>query len=696
MVKGNECFSVEDARKLVQNPRYVIDEFVGSGAMACVYKVSERGTPNIYAMKLLREKYRQLEQFVEIFEREAGYMRDLQYPNIVRFYKFVNETQSAYILMDYVVGKPLTNEIKHARTTGEMIPIPKIVRMMAQIARAIHYLHDENVVHRDIKPGNVLLSFEDESAYLTDLGITGAHDDALLSGAGTPSYMPYEQQVHEPIDRTVDIYAFGVMLYEVFTGRKPFLPEKGLPFSEARNQIIEMHKNDRVPSVVTFRSELPPEIDTFFQQALAKNPAERYGDIMDFAKDIHEALRDQLPPDLQDFESIRPQAIQRSAIPEIIEVPVAPTSFNRIIRGGIAAIILIVVLVASGIFANNQVSNPTATPSEALVDAVTDEVEATTEVVVVTATQSPDEENTPNVEASNTAPPTEDSDDAIVWRDLPTFSLAEGIDAIGIGEDLNAIATYFARQQAGFVPLRVNRAVDGFRLDMALEADSLPNYEVYGIAFRIQDEANYLRFAIQSASSRWVLESVVDGEITELDSGDLTDMLPSNLSVSGIGSEYTLAYDGQVMETSIDWQSSGALALWIIPSDVQAIEIESLQISLLGEEALAAENNVPTPVPVLSAEALFLRDLQTLRDTGTANAIVQCPTFITTYDSLSYHLSIDDLADSAENAQSISLVIYNGCLNDGADGEVDFSDRFSDYLNWESAMDALITELEDS
>src|SRR6188474_3530458 len=110
-----QCYSVEEAREFISDPRYTIEEFIGSGAMACVYKVSERGTPNIYALKLLREKYRERQQFIDIFQTEAIHMRDLQYPNIVRFYKFVQEEKSAYILMDYVEGKPLTHYIQASR-----------------------------------------------------------------------------------------------------------------------------------------------------------------------------------------------------------------------------------------------------------------------------------------------------------------------------------------------------------------------------------------------------------------------------------------------------------------------------------------------------------------------------------------------------------------------------------------------------
>jgi serine/threonine protein kinase len=212
MAYEEQCYGVEAAQELISDPRYIVEEFIGAGAMACVYKVSERGTPNMYALKLLREKYRQRQQFIDIFEIEATHMRDLQYPNIVRFYKFVQEDKSAYILMDYVEGKPLTYYIQASRNGQGLMPLPKIVRIMAQIARAISYLHAEGYIHRDIKPGNVLLAGRDESALLTDLGIAGAMDvQDMYGGAGTPSYMPYEQQTQGTVNQTVDTYAFAIM-----------------------------------------------------------------------------------------------------------------------------------------------------------------------------------------------------------------------------------------------------------------------------------------------------------------------------------------------------------------------------------------------------------------------------------------------------------------------------------------------------
>src|SRR5688572_16508490 len=149
----NNCFSEEEARARIADERYIVEEFIGEGGMACVYRARESGTPNVYALKLLKEQYRQRDEFLAVFQTEAAHMRDLQHPNIVRFYKMVVEARSAYILMDFIDGYPLTKFIQRARATEVPFPLEEAVRIMAQIARAISHLHKEGFIHRDVKPG---------------------------------------------------------------------------------------------------------------------------------------------------------------------------------------------------------------------------------------------------------------------------------------------------------------------------------------------------------------------------------------------------------------------------------------------------------------------------------------------------------------------------------------------------------------
>lgn len=679
MSSNNKCFDVDEARTLIADPRYIIDEFVGSGAMACVYKVRERGTPNVYALKLLREQYRKREKFKEIFQREAKHMRDLQYPNIVRFYKFVLEERSAYIIMDYVEGEALTHYIRQIRRSGKPIKIAKIVRIMAQIARAISYLHTEGFIHRDVKPGNILLIGEDESAFLTDLGIAGAMDEPSLSGAGTPSYMPYEQQVRGTIDHTVDTYAFGIMLYELLTGEKPFAPDPSLPFEEARKVIVEMHCKDPIPSISSKRSELPPIIDSFFEQALAKAPGERYPDILDFVRDIHEALLPLLPKDLRDFDNIQAQEVKRSV--ERVEVEV-PADSNRVILGGIGAILLIILLVTGGIWLNSQRTETTATAPVIVEETVevSEAVSQASATPTVTETIAPTSTPLPTATVEITAEPT------TILENVTVNLLAEGVDAIAYGDNLNSALPYIASVRDGFVPLQFPSDVNAFRVEIALDETALIDNLHFGLAFRIQDEDNYLLFSVDSANSEMLLSRVQNGGNVVIRQIPLESGIPSTINLTAENNEIRIEADDTLIQATDDAWNSGAVALWLPQSDNEAPVFSNLVISLIGEATTS--NSIETIPPF----QFLLEDIQSLRATGDENSIVDCSQFTEIYTRLDNHSVIEGAGDFVFEAQLASTVIFARCDLERDNPAVEFS--FSDYLDWETELGVLITELE--
>jgi serine/threonine protein kinase len=666
MAYEEQCYGVEAAQELISDPRYIVEEFIGAGAMACVYKVSERGTPNIYALKLLREKYRQRQQFIDIFEIEATHMRDLQYPNIVRFYKFVQEEKSAYILMDYVEGKPLTYYIQASRNGQGLMPLPKIVRIMAQIARAISYLHAEGYIHRDIKPGNVLLAGRDESALLTDLGIAGAMDvQDMYGGAGTPSYMPYEQQTQGTVNQTVDTYAFAIMLFEMFTSRKPFIPTKGLSFKEARAAIIELHRSEPIPSLVELRPELPEEIDEIFARALAKNPAERYGEITEFAGAIHAALLPLLPEELADFDKIRPQEIERSAQTDGVEV--VTTHPSLVLFGGIMSIALISVLVVLGLWFNNT-TRPPATATQALVAAPSEAPSDTPSV-----TPSPTETHTPAPQATATSFMAE----ALME---PVFQDIEAIGR-GFGTSLDETIQELLALNAPFVPLRSEPNLERFSLELVLDENSLSNYSSYGLAFRMRDERNYLRLRVEVATSRWVLESVSEDQITLLQEDTLVS-LPNRLAVTADDENYRLEIGEEIVPYSNEDWSGGSTALYFEMADTENLAVESVSIGMEETEGI--------PMPSLFD---YLReDIQSLQATGDRTAVVQCPAFVDIYEKLDLYLAHESTLSFAQEAQSLSAFIYSRCLVE--DRAVDFNNSYSDYLAWENGLDELLIEID--
>lgn len=642
---SNVCLDVEDARPLIEDRRYIIDEFIGSGAMACVYKVHERNTPNVYALKLLREQFRQRDQFKEIFEREATYMRDLQYPNIVRFYKFVSEANSAYILMDFVDGKPLTHFIKEARQTGQPIQIDKIVRLIAQIARAISYLHVEGFIHRDIKPGNILLAGENESAFLTDLGIAGAIDDPTLVGAGTPSYMPYEQQTRGKIDKTADVYAFAIMLYELFTGHKPFQPKAGITFEEARKEMVELHRKKPVPSISARRQDLPASIDAFFEQALAKKPEDRYGDILDFARDIHEALLPLLPADLRNFDNIQAQAIDRSPPPIVVTQPVPSTTVNNnVIYGGIIAIVTIILMVLIGLWLNTNASDVTTITN--------------TDVAPI-------------------------SSDVVPMRDF-----AEGVNSIGYGESLNDTVQYIASVRDGRVPLRFPDNVNGFQVVTTLADDSISDNQQYGLIFRQQSPDNYLSFVVDTLDASWALSAVEDGVSRVLQSDVLSEPFPTSWSISALDDAITIEFDNTIITESYSTTQAGSVSLFLpIPSQTNPPIINTLVLRLIEEDDLALQvTAIDNPLQFL------LEDLRALRATGDETALINCERFNQIYQRLDEHEFVDEAIPIVDAAQEASTVIATRCQTEDDNPSVEFS--FSDYLNWDDALLAIIDDIE--
>lgn len=429
----SQCRSEAEARTRIADTRYIIEEFVGQGGMACVYKAREKGTPNVYALKLLKDQFRQHDEFLQIFQREAEHMRDLQYPNIVRFYKFVVEDESAYIIMEYVDGFPLTSYIRRSQREDEPFPVSEVVRIMAQIARAISYIHQEGYIHYDIKPGNVLLRRTDGRAYLTDLGITNAFGSSdVLLGAGTPAYMPYEQQAGDQSDFTVDIYAFAVMIFEMLAGQKPFAARPGVDAYTARDQLMRMHETRPVPAISKLRQELPQELDEVFYRAMAKKRYNRYQDVMRFAQDVHQALLPLVSPDLRDFENIQqsqPMIGGRLMQPDTTNTPLQITPPGSQTQGlpvrglVLVAAAVVALILALMIFAFNSARQmPPLQPSQ-VIAAVTEDADLTESAAIMAEdTATPTLTLTATLTETNTATATNTLTATATATDTPTPS----------------------------------------------------------------------------------------------------------------------------------------------------------------------------------------------------------------------------------------------------------------------------------
>lgn len=307
-------------RNGIIDQKYIVQGYIGGGGMADVYKVRTADDPHPYALKLLRDEYFQDVRLRETFEHEAQSLLKLNHPNIVRFFDYAVRAQYAYILMEYVEGYSLSDLLKNLRQSRRVFPDNEVMRVLVQAERAVRYLHQNNLIHRDIKPGNILIERLTGKVFLTDFGIAAdLNGPGQHFNAGTRAYMPPEQQeaLGIPVQRTADVYALAVVAYEMLAGSRPFLKKNGVSTAEAEQDMIRQHRDRPIPPLSSRRRGLPPELDAIFERALAKQPAERYPNSRSFILDLHRAMRSHLSPDMQDIDNIAPldpyKALNRTA-----------------------------------------------------------------------------------------------------------------------------------------------------------------------------------------------------------------------------------------------------------------------------------------------------------------------------------------------------------------------------------------------
>ena len=276
MVSNNGVGS--DAGRVL-NERYQLISLVGGGGMAQVYKARDNVLGRVVAVKILREQYANDAQFVARFKREAQAAANLAHPNIVNVYDVGQDGNVYYIIMEFISGESL----KELITRSAPLPTDSAVSIAAQILAGLEYAHRSGLIHRDIKPQNVVITREG-SVKVTDFGIAKSVSDLGLTEAGmalgTAHYFSPEQAKGERVVPQSDIYAVGVSLYEMLTGHIPF--ESDTAVGLAYKHISEM---PRPPSQQN--PNVPARLDTIVMKALAKEPAQRYNS----AADMEKALR---------------------------------------------------------------------------------------------------------------------------------------------------------------------------------------------------------------------------------------------------------------------------------------------------------------------------------------------------------------------------------------------------------------------
>jgi serine/threonine-protein kinase len=338
-------------RPPIYNGRYELESQVARGGTAQVYLARDIILGRPVALKVLFPELSTDHAFVERFRREAQAAASLSHPNIVPVYDWGESDDTYFIVMEYVDGEPLASII---HTQAPITP-GSAAQVAADIAKALSYAHRHGVVHRDVKPGNVLIT-SDGQVKVTDFGIAramGSIDDQVTQTGlvmGTATYFSPEQAQGLDVDGRSDIYALGVVLYEMLVGRPPFVGDT--PVS-----IAYQHVQETPPRPRSLNPDIPAALEAIVLQAIAKLPAERYQTADELRADLERFLRNQTvlaTPPSEFAGAPLTEAMPRSATTPPTDAPTATEPAPVRIRTttpywGIAAVVLIVATVLVGI-----------------------------------------------------------------------------------------------------------------------------------------------------------------------------------------------------------------------------------------------------------------------------------------------------------------------------------------------------------
>ncbi len=266
------------------NDRYKIVKTIGEGGMANVYLAEDEILNREVAVKILRGDLAEDEKFVRRFQREAISASSLNHPNIVEVYDVGEDDGSYFIVMEYINGVTLKNLIKKR---GKL-SLVEVVDIMKQLTSGIACAHKNNIIHRDIKPQNVMI-LDDGKIKITDFGISTALNSIEMtqtnSVMGSVHYLPPEQASGKATTFKSDIYSLGILMYELLTGTIPFKGETAV-------EVAMKQLKEDLPSIVKKNPEIPQSVENILMRACAKNPLNRYDSVEEMYHDIRVCLEE--------------------------------------------------------------------------------------------------------------------------------------------------------------------------------------------------------------------------------------------------------------------------------------------------------------------------------------------------------------------------------------------------------------------
>lgn len=372
--------------------RYKIESFIGQGGMSSVYKATDPNLSRTVAIKVIHPHLSNDPQFLRRFEHEAAAVARLRHPNIIQVYDFNHENNVYYMVMEYVPGQDLKEQLKALSAKHQRLPLAETIRIMGAVCEAVSYAHEQNMIHRDLKPANIMINPQGQPI-LTDFGVAKMLDglDHTVTGAiiGTAKYLSPEQAKGERPDERSDVYSLGVMLYEMVAGRPPF-------DADTTVAVLMKHVNEPIPDVRQVQSDIPEALVRIIEKALDKDKNKRYQSAIQMAVAlktlnlnnqsyaVDEADRKTVASfRMADYENERAktdESMRRQAVPAPAAPPVSATksSSSMPILVGVGAVVLLLIVGLVAFLAFSLGSNsdePVVT--EATSQSVEEEAQAT-------------------------------------------------------------------------------------------------------------------------------------------------------------------------------------------------------------------------------------------------------------------------------------------------------------------------------
>lgn len=550
--------------------RYTLKERIGAGGMATVYQAWDNNLERDVAIKVLHEHLSFDNTFQERFEREAKFVAGFHHPHIVQIFDFAvittDDIPILYMVMPYLKGSTLEDVIATHRQQNIPLPNETIISLIREIASALDYAHERDMIHRDVKPANILYDSHNR-AILTDFGIARLVDVGNLTAegmtVGTPAYMPPEQAQGLEIDHRADIYSLGVIAYELIT----LTP----PYGEGSVSVMLQHINAPVPQISQFLDMQNASLDAVIHRVLAKEPDDRYHTATEFAEDLIKALNNKPisnpPQPTKVFEAVEtattPESQEKSKRP-VKQSTVSSSPLGLLAMGlGLVAFVLVIALLSQS--SATTLSSPMIPTLQTLTGS--------------------------------------DVAESMTGNFYFETSFAEEDPALGAWDisDTQFITREIIDNQYVITNSRANTATTSL-FDQAYTYDNvlisvdahLVNAESlasgYGIVFRYVDEENYNVFAVDGRGrfSIWIRE---EGQWRELRNADskwtdheaiMTGTTSNNLTIEIYENTLTGLVNGiEVAQVEDDTIAQGGVGIYLAttPQGEATIEIDRFAIS---------------------------------------------------------------------------------------------------------------------